>query len=82
MKCYQNNLLCLFSLYNKYVNIQVEATLTIWHWKVTTVYKQCKAGKTKHPLKLSAMYTQNNGQPFKPQDLCRLHWHLILDPKG
>ena len=24
-KCYQNNLICLFSLYNKYVNIQVVA---------------------------------------------------------
>jgi hypothetical protein len=68
----QNNLLCLFSLYNKYVNIHEEATLTIWHWNLTTVHKQCKAENTKHPLKLSAMYTQSNGQPFKPQVLCRL----------
>jgi hypothetical protein len=38
---------------------------------------QHNAEQTKHQLKLLAEYVQSNGQPFKSQVFCTVHWAFL-----
>ena len=55
--------------------------LTLRQRKSTRTDTQCDTEKTKHPLKSSDNNVQSNGQPFKTQLFCRVHWALIPAPK-
>lgn len=53
--------------------------LTLWRWK--TIYIQCDAENTEHPLKSVAKNMQSNKCPIKSQVFHRVHWILNSSAK-
>jgi len=71
-----------FEFWSCYSWKSLHVWLTLWHQGITLVDVQCDAEKTEQQLKCLVMNVQSNGQPFKSQFPCRVHWVLNFSTKG